>query len=177
MGRSDVRQRGVRSFAKERESERGEKTGINLELHEDREHGLDTALDVESPSKKHRAEGLSCDTDMQHVDEDELSNTQQGPEEGTAQNSVPLSQKETQPWRLDVAGDRDGTGFGPPVGLESGVPQMLPPYHKCLCLLKLQPLEEEPCSIHRSLQEEVRLERAPTDQTVAGEAGPDFEGC
>ena len=152
MGRSDVRQRGVRSSAKERESERGEKTGINLELHEDREHGLDTALDVESPSKKHRAEGLSCgcDADMQRVDEDELTNTQQGPEDAGAQNSVPLSQKETQPWRLDVAGDRDGTAFRPPVGLESGVRASdgASTPHKCLRFLKLQPLEEEPCSIH-----------------------------
>ena len=57
---------------------------------------------------------------MQPVDEDELANTQQGPEEAGSQNSVPLSQRETQPWRLDVAGDRDGAAFRPPVGLESG---------------------------------------------------------
>ena len=99
---------------------------------------------------------------MQPVDEDELANTQQGPEEAGSQNSVPLSQRETQPWRLDVAGDRDGAAFRPPVGLESGVqasdaasiPQMPAP-------------SKAPAfgrgALQHPLQEEARLERAPTN--------------
>ena len=58
-------------------------------------------------------------------DEDELSNTQKGPEEVEPSNSLPLSQKETQPWRIDATGDRDG-GAGPPAPTLSA-PSKAPP--------------------------------------------------
>ena len=59
---------------------------------------------------------------MQHADEDELSSTQQVPEEVGSQNSVPLSQtpqEETQPWRTDAIGDRDGSSACPICSVQS----------------------------------------------------------
>ena len=64
---------------------------------------------------------------MQNADEDELSNTQQVPEEVGSQNSVPLSQKETQPWRIDATGDRNGAASLPQAPAPS-VPSKAPAF-------------------------------------------------
>ena len=75
------RQTEARSVGRERGTGRIEKTDLPAPVREDELHDPDTALDVESPPKKQRAEGTPGDANMQEANEDELSNTRKGPEE------------------------------------------------------------------------------------------------
>ena len=85
---TESRPRAARSVGRQRGTGRTEKTDLPAPVLEGELHDPDTALDVESPSKKQRAEGTPGDADMQEADEDELSNTQKGLEEVEPLNSA-----------------------------------------------------------------------------------------